>query len=118
MEWLKDNTKTWVLIAVLVVCFFWALSSTTALNKVRNENQSNQVKVMSLEEKYDGVIKSKNDSDEKVKQLSQELDQQKKLYSDTVNELEQEKIAVKALKEEAQKLNNAVKDATGKAMVK
>lgn len=117
MEWFKDNTKVWILIAVLVVCFFWALSSTTALNKARNDNQSNLVKVMSLEEKYDSAIRAKTDSDEKVKQLAQELEQQKKIYSDTLNELDQEKIAVKALKEEAQKLNDALKEATGKAMV-
>lgn len=117
MEWLKDNKNIWIVIALLVVCFFWALSSTASLNRARTDNQSNLAKVMSLEEKYDGAIKAKSDSDEKIKQVQQELEQQKKVYSETLNELEQEKIVVKALKEEAQKLNDKLKEQAGKAMV-
>lgn len=103
MEWLKDNTNIWIVIVLLIICFFWALSSTVALNKAKTDIQQNMATRLSLEEKYDAVLKSKVETDGRLEQLQGELDQTKKLYTDTLSELNQQKLTVKALQSELEK---------------
>jgi chromosome segregation ATPase len=103
MEWLKDNTNIWIVIALLIICFFWAMSSTLALNKTKAELQQNLGTRLSLEEKYDFLVKTKVESDAKLEQLQGELEQSKKLYADALSDLNQQKLTVKALQAELEK---------------
>jgi outer membrane murein-binding lipoprotein Lpp len=109
MEWLRDNTNMWILIVILIICFLWALSATFALNKSKSEIQDNLAKSMSIEEKYDSLLKEKMVADEKVKQAQQELEQQKTMYANTLTELNQEKLVTQALKEKLETTTQANK---------
>lgn len=114
MEWLKNNINIWIAIALLFICFLWGLSSAVALNKVKAQIQENMTLRLSLEEKYDTLLKSKIASDKKARESQEALAQEKKTNAVTVSELNQERIVVKALKEELEKTIKLNQDLQGK----
>ncbi len=121
MEWLKENTNIWIAGILLIICFFWALSSTVALNKLKGELGDLKGSKFSLEEQYDSLSKAKLESDEKLIELTKTLEQERKVYADTLTELNQEKLNTKALKAELEKtvkLNEDLQAQLKKAGVK
>ncbi len=107
MSHLKNNINIWIALVFLFICFLWALSTSLAFNKARAQLHEEIALRLSLEEGHESLVKNKIASDEKLKQLEEELSKAKSAYFDIKVELDQERIVIKALKEELQRMIKA-----------